>query len=120
MLRKWSSVRAVEAGARRGWLQGDLLDSLCFARSLALTAHSEPGIPAVTQHQANKDRHSTDIEKYSARISGDDPDPLVSAHPIMWVEICRLGKVEKEEAWKGAGFPTGLASPTSDSPDAAF
>lgn len=93
---QWGGLRVVVAGWP-SWLPR-------FARSAAPTAYSEPGIPAVTQHRANKGRHSTDIEKYSTRISGDDPDPLVSAHHIMWVEICRLGEAGEKEARKGAGF----------------
>lgn len=53
----------------------------CLAWSPTLATNTETGIPAVTQHWANKGRHSIDIEKYSWRISRDESDPfcLISA-----------------------------------------
>lgn len=75
---KWASLLGVGIGIEwesGGCCMSDPLDS-CLAWSLTLATNTGTDIPAVTQHWANKDRHSTDIEKYSRRIIGDESDPL--------------------------------------------
>lgn len=105
----WGLDKKVSGGV----CMSDPLDSLASPWAQPWILTQRLAFFSVTQHWANKGRHSSDIEKYSRRISRDESDPFCLSSA--WYAGGNTNKVKKEgeKWWKDLGWNFSLETGTS-------